>query len=60
MKVRTAAATAVVIAALVGILGATPANAAAGDCPSGDACIWREAGYVTGQTLHVNGGMAML
>ncbi len=48
MKVRTAAATAVVIAALVGILGATPANAAAGDCPSGDACIWREAAYVTG------------
>ncbi len=25
-------------------------------------CIWRspEAGYVTGQTLHVNGGMAMI
>jgi 3-oxoacyl-[acyl-carrier protein] reductase len=37
-----------------------------GEMGSGDdigaACVYlasREAGYVTGQTLHVNGGMAM-
>ena len=45
------------------IIGRIPA----GDLGTGEdiaaACVYlasREAGYVTGQTLHVNGGMAMI
>jgi 3-oxoacyl-[acyl-carrier protein] reductase len=45
------------------ILGKIPLGAMGSGEDIGAACVYlasREAGYVTGQTLHVNGGMAML
>jgi 3-oxoacyl-[acyl-carrier protein] reductase len=45
------------------ILSRIPAGAMGSGDDIGAACVYlasREAGYVTGQTLHVNGGMAML
>jgi 3-oxoacyl-[acyl-carrier protein] reductase len=45
-----------------GILSRIPAGAMGSGEDIGAACVYlasREAGYVTGQTLHVNGGMAM-
>ena len=45
------------------ILGRIPAGAMGTGADIGAAAVYlvsREAGYVTGQTLHVNGGMAML
>jgi 3-oxoacyl-[acyl-carrier protein] reductase len=45
-----------------GILSRIPAGAMGSGADIGAACIYlasKEAGYVTGQTLHVNGGMAM-
>ncbi|RST32289.1 3-oxoacyl-[acyl-carrier-protein] reductase [Sphingomonas ginkgonis] len=45
------------------ILARIPAGAMGSGEDIGAACVYlasREAGYVTGQTLHVNGGMAML
>ncbi len=45
------------------ILGAIPAGAMGKGEDIGAACVYLasdEAGYVTGQTLHVNGGMAMI
>jgi 3-oxoacyl-[acyl-carrier protein] reductase len=45
-----------------GILARIPARAMGSGEDIGVACVYlasREAGYVTGQTLHVNGGMAM-
>ena len=45
------------------ILSRIPLGVMGGGEDIGAACIYlasREAGYVTGQTLHVNGGMAML
>ena len=45
-----------------GILSRIPAGAMGTGQDIGAACVYlasREAGYVTGQTLHVNGGMAM-
>ena len=45
------------------ILGAIPVGAMGSGEDIGAACVYlasREAGYVTGQTLHVNGGMAMI
>ena len=45
-----------------GILSRIPAGAMGTGEDIGAACVYlasREAGYVTGQTLHVNGGMAM-
>jgi 3-oxoacyl-[acyl-carrier protein] reductase len=45
-----------------GILSRIPSGAMGSGDDIGAACIYlasREAGYVTGQTLHVNGGMAM-
>ena len=45
------------------ILGKIPLGAMGTGEDIGSACVYlasREAGYVTGQTLHVNGGMAML
>ena len=45
-----------------GILSRIPMGAMGGGNDIGAACVYlasREAGYVTGQTLHVNGGMAM-
>jgi 3-oxoacyl-[acyl-carrier protein] reductase len=44
------------------ILGAIPMGSMGSGEDIGAACVYlasREAGYVTGQTLHVNGGMAM-
>jgi 3-oxoacyl-[acyl-carrier protein] reductase len=44
------------------ILSRIPMGAMGGGDDIGSACVFlasREAGYVTGQTLHVNGGMAM-
>ena len=46
-----------------GILDRIPLGAMGSGEDIGAACVYlasREAGYVTGQTLHVNGGMAML
>ena len=46
-----------------GILDRIPLGAMGSGDDIGAACVYlasREAGYVTGQTLHVNGGMAML
>jgi 3-oxoacyl-[acyl-carrier protein] reductase len=46
-----------------GILSKIPMGAMGSGDDIGAACIYlasKEAGYVTGQTLHVNGGMAML
>ena len=46
-----------------GILSRIPLGAMGSGEDIGAACVYfasREAGYVTGQTLHVNGGMAML
>jgi 3-oxoacyl-[acyl-carrier protein] reductase len=46
-----------------GILSRIPLGAMGSGDDIGAACVYlasREAGYVTGQTLHVNGGMAML
>lgn len=46
-----------------GILSRIPAGAMGSGGDIGAACVYlasREAGYVTGQTLHVNGGMAMV
>ena len=45
------------------ILGRIPMGAMGSGADIGAACVYlasREAGYVTGQTLHVNGGMAMV
>ena len=45
------------------ILSKIPLGAMGSGADIGAACVYlasREAGYVTGQTLHVNGGMAML
>jgi len=45
------------------ILSRIPLGAMGSGADIGAACVYlasREAGYVTGQTLHVNGGMAML
>ena len=45
------------------LLGRIPVGALGGGADIGAAAVYlasREAGYVTGQTLHVNGGMAML
>jgi 3-oxoacyl-[acyl-carrier protein] reductase len=45
------------------ILSRIPLGAMGSGDDIGAACVYlasREAGYVTGQTLHVNGGMAML
>jgi 3-oxoacyl-[acyl-carrier protein] reductase len=45
------------------ILGKIPLGAMGSGEDMGAACVYlasREAGYVTGQTLHVNGGLAML
>ena len=44
------------------ILSRIPVGAMGSGEDIGGACVYlasREAGYVTGQTLHVNGGMAM-
>jgi 3-oxoacyl-[acyl-carrier protein] reductase len=44
------------------ILSRIPTGAMGSGEDIGAACVYlasREAGYVTGQTLHVNGGMAM-
>jgi 3-oxoacyl-[acyl-carrier protein] reductase len=44
------------------ILSRIPLGAMGSGEDIGAACVYlasREAGYVTGQTLHVNGGMAM-
>ena len=44
------------------ILSAIPVGVMGSGEDIGAACVYlasREAGYVTGQTLHVNGGMAM-
>jgi 3-oxoacyl-[acyl-carrier protein] reductase len=61
--IRSAMTDALAEAQRAAILGRIPA----GDLGTGEdiaaACIYlasREAGYVTGQTLHVNGGMAMI
>jgi 3-oxoacyl-[acyl-carrier protein] reductase len=46
-----------------GILSRIPLGAMGSGDDIGAACVYlasKEAGYVTGQTLHVNGGMAML
>jgi len=46
-----------------GILSRIPSGAMGSGDDVGAACVYlasREAGYVTGQTLHVNGGMAMI
>lgn len=46
----------------VGILSRIPMGAMGSGADIGAACVFlasREAGYVTGQTIHVNGGMAM-
>ena len=46
-----------------GILSRIPAGAMGSGDDIGAACVYlasKEAGYVTGQTLHVNGGMAMI
>jgi 3-oxoacyl-[acyl-carrier protein] reductase len=46
-----------------GILARIPMGAMGGGDDIAAACVYlasREAGYVTGQTIHVNGGMAML
>jgi len=46
-----------------GILSRIPSGAMGSGDDIGAACVYlasREAGYVTGQTLHVNGGMAMI
>ena len=46
-----------------GILSRIPMGAMGSGDDIGAACVYlasKEAGYVTGQTLHVNGGMAML
>jgi 3-oxoacyl-[acyl-carrier protein] reductase len=46
----------------VSILARIPMGAMGSGEDIGAACVYlasREAGYVTGQTLHVNGGMAM-
>jgi 3-oxoacyl-[acyl-carrier protein] reductase len=45
------------------ILGRIPVGALGEGGDIGSAVVYlasREAGYVTGQTLHVNGGMAMI
>jgi 3-oxoacyl-[acyl-carrier protein] reductase len=45
-----------------GILSRIPMGAMGSGQDIGVACVYlasREAGYVTGQTIHVNGGMAM-
>jgi 3-oxoacyl-[acyl-carrier protein] reductase len=45
-----------------GILSRIPLGAMGSGDDIGAACVYlasKEAGYVTGQTLHVNGGMAM-
>jgi 3-oxoacyl-[acyl-carrier protein] reductase len=45
-----------------GILSRIPLGATGRGEDIGAACVYlasKEAGYVTGQTLHVNGGMAM-
>jgi 3-oxoacyl-[acyl-carrier protein] reductase len=45
-----------------GILSRIPLGAMGSGEDIGAACVYlasREAGYITGQTLHVNGGMAM-
>ena len=45
-----------------GILSRIPMGSMGSGDDIGAACVYlasREAGYVTGQTLHVNGGMAM-
>ena len=45
-----------------GILSRIPMGRMGSGDDIGAACVYlasREAGYVTGQTLHVNGGMAM-
>ena len=45
------------------ILAKIPLGAMGDGADIGAACVYlasKEAGYVTGQTLHVNGGMAML
>ena len=46
-----------------GILGAIPAGQMGSPLDIGAAALYlasNEAGYMTGQTLHVNGGMAMI
>ena len=46
-----------------GILASVPAGALGKASDIGAACVYlasTEAGYITGQTLHVNGGMAMI
>ena len=45
------------------ILGRIPAGTLGAGADIGAATVYlasREAGYVTGQTIHVNGGMAMI
>jgi 3-oxoacyl-[acyl-carrier protein] reductase len=45
------------------LLGTIPAGRLGAGADIGAACAYlasREAGYVTGATLHVNGGMAMI
>jgi 3-oxoacyl-[acyl-carrier protein] reductase len=45
------------------ILARIPTGAMGSGDDIGAACVYlasKEAGYVTGQTIHVNGGMAML
>ena len=46
-----------------GILGRIPAGRLGEGAEIASACVYlasQEAAYVTGQTLHVNGGMAMI
>ncbi len=50
IKTRITSITLAAAAILLSLAVATPAHAAASDCPSGSACIWREASYVTGSS----------
>lgn len=45
-RILAAVAAAAVVAGL-GLVSAAPAHAAAGDCPSGRACVWKDTSYKT-------------